>query len=206
MRVKTRIRIIFICIALLIIGILLLIRFNLTKVLISVSEASIRSITTVAVNDAIYYTLNDELRYEDLVQIERGKEGEILAITADATKINRIARDTAYLSQSNLDKLSANGVEIPLGAFTGIEALAGAGPKLNIKIIPISNVACSFSSTFKSVGINQVLHSIYLEITADISLILPSGTRQIASTTQVLISESMLTGKVPDVYLEGDIF
>ncbi len=165
-----------------------------------------RSITTVAVNDAIYYTLSDNLRYEDLITVSSDKEGNILAITSNALQINRIARDAAYMSQQNLDKMSEAGIEVPLGAFTGVEAWAGFGPKMNIKIIPISNVECRFVSEFEEAGINQTKHSIYLEIVADISIILPSETSNFASLTQVLICESVLVGKVPDTYLQADIF
>jgi len=179
---------------------------NVTKVLKSIAEASMRSITTVAVNDAIYYTLSDSVRYEDLVNVERGEDGSILAITSNAFQINRIARDTAYMSQQNLTKMSEGGVSVPLGAFTGIEALAGFGPQLNVRIIPISNVECRFSSTFEEAGINQTKHSIYLEVVADISIIMPSGTSNFASLTEVLICESVLVGTVPDTYLQTDIF
>lgn len=179
---------------------------NITNVLVSVAEASMRSITTVAVNDAIYYTLSDKIRYDDLVRVEYDGEGNIIAITSNAFQINRIARDAAYMSQQNLSKMSESGVEVPLGAFFGIEAWAGFGPKVNMKIIPISNVACSFASVFEEAGINQTKHSIYLEIVADISIIMPTKTRNFASLTEVLICESVLVGKVPDTYLQADIF
>ncbi len=179
---------------------------NLTRVLVSVAEASMRSITTVAVNDAVYYTLSDRVRYEELVTVSRDSAGNITAITSNPFQINRIARDTAYMSQENLQKMSEGGVEVPLGAFTGIEALAGFGPKINIKIIPISNVECRFVSQFEEAGVNQTKHSIYLEIVADISIVMPSGTRNFASLTEVLICESVLLGKVPEAYLQSDIF
>lgn len=165
-----------------------------------------RSITTVAVNDAIYYTLSDNLRYEDLVTVERDDSGKILAISANALQINRIARDAAYMSQENLDKMSEVGIEVPLGALTGVEAWAGFGPKMSLKIIPISNVECKFVSLFTAAGINQTKHSIYLDIVSDISIILPSGTSNFASLTQVLICECVLVGMVPESYLQGDIF
>ena len=130
----------------LVIGVLVYFQQNVTRVLISISEATIRSITTVAVNDAIYYTLNDTMRYEDLIYIERDDAGNVTSITTDSLKINRIARDTAYLSQENLNKMSAEGIMVPMGALTGVEALAGFGSKINIKIIPISNVECRFVS------------------------------------------------------------
>lgn len=193
-------------VALFLIGLVVLLHVNVTGILKSVSEASMRSITTVAVNDAIYYTLSDQIRYEDLVTIGRDGEGNIRSITSNSFQINRIARDTAYMSQQNLTRMSEDGIEIPLGAFTGIEAWAGFGPRIKVKIIPISNVSCRFVSRFEGAGINQTKHSIYLEIVADISIIMPSGTSNFASLTEVLISESIIAGTVPDTYLQADIF
>ncbi len=189
----------------LIIGTLVYFQRNVTRVLISISEATIRSITTVAVNDAIYYTLNDTMRYEDLIEIERNDAGDVTSITTDSLKINRIARDTAYLSQENLTKMSAEGIMVPIGALTGVEALAGFGTKINIKIIPISNVECRFVSKFEEAGINQTKHSLYLEIVSDISIILPSKSTNLASTIEVLICESVIAGKIPDTYLQASL-
>ena len=110
---------------------------NVRRVLISISEATMRASTAVAVNDAVYYTLSDDLRYEDLVQVERDDKGNIVAVSANALKINKIARDTASISQSNLKSLSLNGIPIPLGALTGIEAFAGLGPSIPFRIIPV---------------------------------------------------------------------
>ncbi len=193
-------------VAVFLILIVIIIHVNLTGVLKSIAEANMRSITTVAVNDAIYYTLSDGIRYEDLVNVERGEDGEIRSITSNSFQINRIARDAAYMSQQNLQEMSEGGIDVPLGAFTGIEAWAGFGPKINIQIIPISNVTCSFSSKFESVGINQTKHSIYLEIVADISIVMPSGTSNFASLTEVLICESVIVGRVPETYLQGNLF
>lgn len=198
-----RFKVLVVILCLTIVAVIVYFQRNVTRVLISISEATIRSITTVAVNDAIYYTLNDTIRYEDLISIERDGAGEVTSITTDSLKINRIARDTAYLSQENLNKMSAEGILVPIGALTGIEALAGFGQPINIKIIPISNVECRFVSKFKQAGINQTLHSLYLEIVADISLILPSKSTNLASTTEVLICESVIVGHIPDTYLQA---
>lgn len=204
-RGKIRRKIIFLVVLAVIVGLLYIFQYNVTEVIMSVSEATIRSVTTVAVNDAIYYTLNDNVRYEDLISIERDGEGNVVSITTDSLKINRIARDTAYLSQENLTRMSSEGIEVPLGAFTGIEALAGFGKKIRIKIIPISNVECRFVSSFEDAGINQTKHSLYLEIVSDISIITPQRTSNLASTIEVLICESIITGKIPDVYLQSGL-
>ncbi len=201
-------RAVYILLALLFLSVLLFIYFqrNVTRVLISISEATMRASTTVAVNDAVYYTLSDEIRYEDLVKIERNQDGDIVSVAANPLKINKIARDTASISQSNLKNLSLNGIPVPLGALTGIEAFAGLGPSIHFRIIPVSSVSCDFTSTFESVGINQTKHSIYLNVIADISIVMPSRTENFAVPTEILVGESVIVGTVPDAYLQSDIF
>jgi sporulation protein YunB len=179
---------------------------NATRVLLSVSEATMRASTTVAVNDAVFYTLRDEMRYDDLVTVTRNEQGEIIAVSANALKINRIARDTASIAQANLKNLSLNGIPVPLGALSGIEAFAGIGPSVNFKIIPVSSVTCDFASEFKSVGINQIKHSIYLNVVADISIVMPSRTQNFEVVTDILVGEFIIVGSIPDTYLQTDIF
>lgn len=197
---------IVLCVFLFVIGAALYFQHNVTRVLISISEATMRAHTTVAINDAIYYTLSDGVRYEDLVTVSRDAEGAVTSVSANALKINKIARDAASISQSNLKNLSLNGVPVPLGALTGIEALAVFGPKIHIRIIPVSSVTCAFSSEFESVGINQTKHSVYLNVIADISIVMPSKTENFAVTTDILVCECVIVGAIPDAYLQTDIF
>ncbi len=197
---------VFLIILFVLITLFLYFQRNVTRVLVSVSEATMRASTTIAVNDAVYYTLSDEMRYEDLVNVEKDSAGNIVAVSANALKINKIARDTASISQSNLKNLSLNGIPVPLGALTGIEAFAGLGPSIKFRIIPVSSVSCDFSSAFESVGINQTKHSIYLNVIADISIVMPSRTENFAVVTEILVGEFVIVGNIPDTYLQTDIF
>ena len=203
---KRRLLAFFLLLLFIAVGLFFYFQRNVTRVLVSISEATMRASTTVAVNDAVYYTLSDEMRYDDLVSVSRNEQGDIIAVSANPLKINKIARDTASISQSNLKNLSLNGIPVPLGALTGIEAFAGLGPSIHFRIIPVSSVSCGFSSTFESVGINQTKHSIYLNVIADISIVMPSKTENFAVTTQILVGESVIVGTVPDAYLQSDIF
>ena len=169
-------------------------------------QTTVQAMTTTAVNDAVFQTMENTSSYEDLVSIERNNAGDIVAITSDSLKINSLARRTASVAQKNLSELSAGGVRIPLGAFSGIEILAGTGPRVNVKIVPIGNILCKFSSKFTSAGINQTLHSIFVDVQTSVSIILPTRTVQVGGSSQVLIAESVIVGKVPDVYLNGNIF
>lgn len=179
---------------------------NVTTVILSISEASIKAIATTAVNEAVFYTLNNELNYTDLITIHKDNDGNISGITTNSAKINEIARDTAYISQQNIKRLGENGIYIPLGALTGSEALAGFGPKINIKIIPVGNVICNFVSQFKQAGINQTNHRIYLDVIADINIITPTATTKVASQTEVMICENLIVGEIPKTFLNADLF
>ena len=179
---------------------------NVVRVLFSISEATMRASTTIAVNDAVYYTLSDEMRYEDLVNVDRDEAGNIVAVSANVLKINKIARDTASISQANLKNLSLNGIPVPLGALTGIEAFAGVGPRIQFRIIPVSSVSCDFTSSFESVGINQTKHTIYLNVIADISIVMPSKTERFSVLTEIMVGEFVIVGKIPDTFLSSDVF
>ena len=97
--------------------------------------------------------------------------------------------------------MGQNGVSVPLGAFTGLPFLAGVGPQISIKMLPIGVMSLAFDNLFTSVGINQTNHSIYVKLSASVSLVLPAYKASVDSETNVLISQCVIVGKVPNTYL-----
>ena len=178
---------------------------NITGVLVSVAEGEMRANAATAVNEAVLASLSGA-QYDDLVRVEQDPDGKIRALTSNASAINRIARETAYAAQALLAQMCDGGVDIPLGAFTGIAAWAGFGAEVNMKIVSVSSVTCRFVSGFETAGVNQTKHSVYLELISDMSVVLPGRTHAFSAISQVLIAESVLIGDVPNVYLQGDIF
>jgi len=80
----------------------------------------------------------------------------------------------------------------------------GRGPNIKLKVSPIGAVSCTFSSKFENAGINQTNHKIYLTITSNIGIIMPLLSVKYQQQQQVLISESIIVGLVPEVYLYSD--
>ena len=178
---------------------------NVTKILYRLSEASVQSMTVISVNEAVSETL-ERIDYDSLVTVTHGSDGAMTGISANAQNVNLLARTTATLSMANLSARSENGIKVPVGAFTGIEFLAGFGPKVTFKIISVSRVSCEFESAFSSAGVNQTRHSVYMDVEATVTVVMPSGSKEISSVTEVLVAESVIVGEVPDVFLQGDIF
>ncbi len=180
----------------------ILLHSRVTALLVSVSESKLRAMASVAANDAVR-TVYGEASYGDLVAIERDGAGEIAAITADSARINRLAQDCVYLTRKELAERGEEGIEVPLGVFTGLESLAGFGPSVRFRTISVAGVESRFFSVFEGAGINQTRHAIYFEITSELSVVLPSGTRTLSCASQVLVCESVIVGKVPEIYLQG---
>ena len=194
----------FLCVfTLLIIFILVYLNRVVNPVIIESSSAKTRSLSQKAVEQAIYDTINGNAIYDSLVMISRDEAGNVAYITTNALQINILARELARSAQEKLEDLGEEGIDIPLGTFTGMPIFVGRGPNINIKLLPIGSISCKFSSEFNDAGINQTNHKIYLTVTTNVSVILPTANQTVQTTTQILIAESIIIGEIPDTYLNS---
>ena len=90
-----------------------------------------------------------------------------------------------------------------MGTLTGIAIFNGRGPKIKLSASPVGIIGSSFDSTFTNVGINNTLHKIYLNVNARVDMTLPIKKQTINIEQQVLLCESVIVGKVPNVYLNS---
>ncbi len=195
---------IFFCIFVLVIACILTYLNNVVNpVIIESSGAKTRSLSQKAVEQAIFDTISGEEIYDSLVMIARNENGKVIYISTNTLQINLLARKLVKAAQQNLENLGEKGINIPLGTFTGMPIFVGRGPNINIKLLPIGSIACKFSSEFVNAGINQTNHKIYLNVTSNVSIILPTGNQTIKTTTQVMIAESIIVGEIPETYLNS---
>lgn len=170
-------------------------------VVVEATRHMIFSLSTSAVSDAIYDVLNEEnISYDDLVNIEQDNNGNITMISLQTIRLNLIARKFYQVAQVYLDNMGKNGIDVALGTFTGLPFLNGIGPKINLKLVPIGAMTSMFKSNFVSAGINQTNHSLFIHLYASVSMILPAYTTTIDSVTEMLVAESIIVGDVPEIY------
>ncbi|MGN1201080.1 MAG: sporulation protein YunB [Candidatus Caccovivens sp.] len=174
-------------------------------VVVEATRHAVFSLSTSAVSDAVYDVLNEEnISYDDLVKVEYDDEGNVALISLQTIRLNLMARKFYQVAQVYLDNMGRQGIDVALGTFTGLPFLSGVGPTINLKLVSIGAMTSTFQSSFKSAGINQTNHSVYIHLYASVSMVLPAYTATIDSVTEMLVAESVIVGKIPQVYLSGN--
>ena len=119
--------------------------------------------------------------------------------------LNQMMADTTIETTKALDKLSIDTIEIPLGQITGSKILAGYGPKMKVKIIPVGQVYVDVLNKFDAAGINQTRHLIYFNISSKVKVAVPFINEEINVSTTIPLAESIIIGEVPETYINiGD--
>ena len=163
------------------------------------------AIATSAVNDAVLETFNEQSTYEDFITVSKNSLGEIEMLSTNTQKLNFISRNIVEYTDKELKNRLEQGVPVPILSFSGVGILSGYGRLVNMKIATVSSVSCDFLSEFKSAGINQTIHSVFVSVTVNVDLELPLERKTQTHQTKVLFCETVLVGKVPETYLNGGL-
>ena len=164
---------------------------------------------TLEIGNGARYKRSRMFSYYQRMQLRRlcdyreNSNNDITMITANSSLVNSLARNTALLSQSKINDLTSFDVNVPFGTLSGIPLLSEKGPKINIVVTPVGTVNCTFTSTFETAGINQTLHRIYLNVESVVDLIIPTAHTEVATSTPVLLCESVIIGKSPRYIFAG---
>lgn len=182
-----------------IVGIVCYFNFYVNPIILTTNTATIKAKTVEVVNLSISNVLSNNSS-DDLIKITYDSDGNVSSIVANTVLANKLNTMIVDNCQTNLSDMTMLNFSVPLGTFSGMPFLNGLGPKITIKMTPVGSISTKFNSVFTSQGINQTCHQIYLNITANISVLLPGVDKTVKVTTQYLISESIIVGKVPQVY------
>ena len=176
---------------------------NLTKVVLSLAQAQARAMAVQTLNEAAAELLSSgELTYDSLMHVTTDENGQVRLIQANTPEMNRLASRVSLLAQARLQDKRDQVVGIPLGSALGMTIFAGAGPKIQVRILPVGSVHAQFHTDFQTAGINQTRHRVSLALTAQVQLVIPTGAQTVEVTTQVAMAESIIVGDVPETFTD----
>ncbi len=171
----------------------------------------VASCKTAAISKATHI-INDEVEnrmkgysYQDFVKMEKDESGKITLMQANTILLNQMISQIIKNIQNQIDQTPTTMVYINYGSVSGISILKNLGPKFDIELETAGAIKTQVKSEFESVGINQTLHKIYLELNTSIGILTPIGSFGQNIDSKVLLTEAIIVGEVPDTYynLEG---
>ena len=169
---------------------------RIAPVITTVTEESVK----MKVSEAIDNMTESELtgaEYDDFVITRYNDEGNVSLLQINSVAVDLFARKVTALIRSEMETFQSEGVAIPLGTLSGIPFLSGSGPDIVLSLLNLGIVDAEFSSEFLTAGINQTLHRLYMRIVVNMTIVLPWYTMDFDNSSQVIISEAVITGDVP---------
>ena len=154
-------------------------------------------IVNAAVNEAM---AAGKLDYDDLVTLETGAQGSVIALKSNMMAANRLQSEISADVLRRLGDISTTDLRIPIGTLSGIALLAGRGPALTIRMQTVGSAEANFRNEFTSAGIKQTKHRILLDVDVYVSILLPGFYTSTKVSSEVAVAETVIVGSVPETY------
>jgi len=206
-RQKNRYRNLFVAFSLFVLAsitLFILLEVKLKPTIIMLASVKAKSAATEAVNRIISEEISGQIKYEDMMIWKIDKDGNVIAIQPNTSEINRVSSFTTVKIQEALNNIKNNEIAVPLGYILNNNLVASLGPMISIGTLNAGTVNTTIYDEFESVGINQVRHKIYMDIIANMNIVLPSLKESINIKTSVPIAEIIILGDVPNYYVSMD--
>ncbi|WP_084268729.1 sporulation protein YunB [Oceanobacillus damuensis] len=202
---------------------------RIEPVLMNIGETKTDEFATRAINSAVRFAA--EYNYDEVLNITYDNEGHVATYgwnPAVVSEINRVATDRVeefLLNVNRGDPITydyslhepyeyeegARGraeqdptlVEVPLGQVTGNTVLANLGPKIPINLELVGSVRTNIVREEEEFGINGTWVSLYVNVEADVQIVIPFTTEVKTVNTEIYIDGGAILGKVPDFYGGG---
>ena len=185
----------------LVIGAAVLLRTRINPLTKELAQAKISDAASNVINRAVNQQIQQgDIRYEDMVELQRDNSGAITALTTNMQEMNRLKTQLLEILDDDIYSIEDDEISIPVGNLSGIQLLSGRGPSIPVKIVAVSSSDATFQGEFTDAGINQTIHRIMMEVSLDLIVLLPSGTVTDRVSSQVCVAETVLLGPVPETY------
>ena len=144
-------------------------------------------------------TIIDDLD-NDVMSYEKDNDGKIISMSLDASLANNIMATTL----EHLDEVMANikydDLYVPIGYCFSDSLFFSYGPKVKLRLKPIGSYKVNILSNVSSVGINNSLVEIVLEIKTEFQIMIPLRRENYEIVNYIPLSTLIVQGEVPGLY------
>ena len=170
----------------------------------TMAQTQVINSTSDLINDAIDKQIETgNIQYDRIVYFEKDLEGKITALKTNMSEVNRLKTAILNIINDEILAMDNSNLGIPVGSLVLPEFFAGRGFEIPVRILSIRNSDGSFSSNFTEAGMNQTLHQLTMNVSVDVSILVLGRAESFTVTSQVVVAETIIVGKVPDTLLQG---
>jgi sporulation protein YunB len=171
---------------------------QLRPALIALAEVRAHLLATQALAEAVHEATGESLAYDRFITVHTDQAGRPTWARLNTVEVNRLVTRTTRHVLATLEALREEDIAIPLGQAFGSALFAHVGPAVNFRIMPVGTVSVEVTDAFESAGINQTRHKIYLEIFADLRIVVPLLQRTVSVHLEVPVADVIYLGIVPE--------
>ena len=211
----------FIIIGLIIFFTLFLLNYYYNKInpkIVEVSQEKIEKLTENYLTENIGYNLLKDIKFGEILEINKNSEGEILYLDYNLEKsykvlqviTDEIIRKINELENGKVDvsfyddELISNNhglmLKVPLLIASSNALLANMGPKIYIKINFDDSILTNIKSKVTNYGMNNALIELYVTIKIKHMLLSPVVNKKQTIKYNVLVAAKVINGRVPEFY------
>lgn len=190
-----------IALGLILVGLLFLVDMRIRPIIEKTAMYQSKVLASRMITRAVSEVLSGEYYdYASLVEVIYTDSQSVSSVKSNMISINRLKNEVTAEIDNALLRMSEFDLGISLGTISGFHLFYEQGPVIPIKAVPLGFVRTSVISEFTDTGINQTLHRIILNITVDISAIIPGYTTSAELSSNFIIAETVIVGEIPDAY------
>lgn len=175
-----------------------LLEFRLRPVVEQLATRQVNNYVTAQLNAALSGLVTGK---GNLVEIQRGADGEIIAVSGDMDRINQVRSQVVQAALDTIAAMDVHTLGVPLGSLFDFDLLWAKGPVIEVHSIVAGTVSTQVRSEFQSAGINQTLHRVLLDVEVPLTVLLPGSQEHTTAQITLCAAETVIVGKVPQTYL-----
>ena len=162
---------------------------QLSRHISEISEFESKQAALDVINAAISQELK-KLPQSSYIKISE-TDGRITSINSDTASVNRLQSSVSMAVNESLSQLEGT-----------INILTGRGFDIPLRLHQIGAAKTELKSDLTEAGINQTKYSLYLTVTIEMTAILPAHSTDIVVSYDYPVSETVIVGEIPDMYLD----
>jgi sporulation protein YunB len=203
LRASTRLLVVFLIFLTIVLGSVYMLDRRFRPIVTTASSALAHRAGAIALMDALTSQIKvDGPNLDLLTTVEQPSGTGTVTITqVDMSKLTLLQSDATRAAQERLQQFSQQTIRLPLVQMFSGSLISRTTMSIPVRVSMLGSVHSAIESDVKTQGVNQVVHIIYLHLTADVMVVTPFVTAPTTIEAKAPIAYIVMAGRVPNSYL-----